>query len=258
MRLEGKIAIVTGGASGLGKAIARRFAKEGASLLIADMDIDGAKLIADELSRSGNKVIVKRTDVASEESVREMVDAALAAFDRIDILVSNAGISTLCDFLELPVADWDRVIAVNLRGAFLCGQAVGKHMAGRKSGAIINISSIEQDFGSHNRAHYVASKAGIRALTQAMALSLAPHNIRVNAVAPGGFNTEIFEKAFPDVAVREAFIADFVKKIPMKRLGDPSEITGAAVYLASDDSTYVTGSVVHVNGGASAPVPSDP
>lgn len=258
MRLEGKSAIVTGGASGLGKAIARRYVEEGANVLIADMDVELAQTLANELSQSQRKVIVQRTDVADEQSVREMVDRALAEFGKIDILINNAGISTLRLFLELPVEEWDRVIAVNLRGPFLCGQAVGKHMAERKSGSIINISSIEQDFGSHNRAHYVSSKGAVKTLTKAMALSFAPHNVRVNAIAPGGFNTEILEKTFPDVSVREEFLAHFVKKIPMKRLGDPSEISGAAVFLATDDASYVTGSILDVNGGASAPVPSDP
>jgi NAD(P)-dependent dehydrogenase (short-subunit alcohol dehydrogenase family) len=147
---------------------------------------------------------------------------------------------------------------VNLKGPFLCGQVIGRHMAQRKSGAIINISSIEADFGSHNRAHYVASKGGLRTLTKAMALSLAPYNVRVNAIAPGGFFTEIFDKSFPNIEARDAFIKDFVKKIPMKRLGAPAEITGAAVFLASDDASYMTAGTIDINGGASAPVPSDP
>ena len=258
MKLEGKVAIITGGASGLGKAIAKRYAEEGVNLLIADMDLDAAHGVAESLSSLGRKIVVQETDVASEESVQAMTDMALAEFGKIDILVNNAGISTLGLFLDLPVAEWDRVMAVNLRGPFLCGQAVGRHMAERKSGSIINISSIEQDFGSHNRAHYVSSKGGLKTLTKAMALSFAPYNVRVNALAPGGFNTEILVRVFPDPEVREAFLADFVKKIPMKRLGDPSEIGGAAVFLASDESSYVTASVIDINGGASAPVPSDP
>jgi NAD(P)-dependent dehydrogenase (short-subunit alcohol dehydrogenase family) len=258
MRLKGKVAIITGGASGLGKAIARRYAEEGANLLIADMDVDNANILAKDLSQLGTKIVVQQTDVANEESVAEMVSKALAEFGTIDILVNNAGISTLRPFLELPVAEWDRIMAVNLRGPFLCGQAVGKHMAEKMSGSIINISSIEQDFGSHNRAHYVASKSGLKTLTKAMALSMIPYNVRVNAIAPGGFNTEILERVFPDVNVREAFLKDFIKKIPMKRLGEPKEIGGAAVFLATDESSYITAAVIDVNGGASAPVPSDP
>ncbi|MBO9376683.1 glucose 1-dehydrogenase [Sphingomonas histidinilytica] len=258
MRLKGKVAIVTGAASGLGKAIARRYAEEGVDLVLADMNIELARAVADELSAAGSRAVAQQTDVASEESVRQMVDAALAAFGRIDILVNNAGLSTLRLFLDLPVAEWDHVMGVNLRGPFLCSQMVGRHMAERRDGTIINVTSIEQDFGSHNRAHYVSSKGGLKTLTKAMALSFAPYGVRVNAIAPGGFNTEILEKTFPDVAVREAFVADFVKKIPMKRLGEPREIAGAAVFLASEDASYMTGSVIDVNGGASSPVPSDP
>jgi NAD(P)-dependent dehydrogenase (short-subunit alcohol dehydrogenase family) len=258
MRLEGKVAIVTGGASGLGRGIVTRYAEEGVSVVIADMDIAGATAIADALTKKGQQVFAHNTDVTSEASIKDLVDTTIAKFGKIDILVNNAGINTLRDFLDLPVAEWDMIMGVNLRGPFLCGQAVGRHMADRKEGTIINITSIESEFGSINRAHYVATKAGLKALTKAMALSLAPYNIRVNAIAPGGFNTEIFEKAFPDPAVRKAFIADFVKKIPMKRLGEPRELAGAAVFLASEDATYMTGSTIDINGGASAPVPSDP
>lgn len=258
MRLEGKVAIVTGGASGLGRGIVRRYAEEGANLVIADMDVDGANAVAAELSKHGGKIVVQKTDVSDEASVAELVRVTVAAFGRIDVLVNNAGINTLREFLDLPPAEWDQIMAVNLRGPFLCSQAVAKHMAERKEGSIINITSIEADFGSYNRAHYVASKAGLKTLTKAMAISLAPYNIRVNAVAPGGFNTEIFEKAFPDPQVRADFIKAFVQKIPMKRLGEPRELAGAAVFLASEDASYMTGATIDVNGGASAPVPSDP
>jgi 3-oxoacyl-[acyl-carrier protein] reductase len=249
---------VTGGASGLGRAIVTRYAREGANVLIADMDIDGAQKVADDLSNSPGKIVAHQTDVASEASVGEMVQVALAAFGTVDILVNNAGIGTLRAFLDLPVAEWDLVLAVNLKGPFLCSQAVGRHMAERKSGTIINVSSIESDFGSYNRAHYVASKAGLKNLTRSMALSLAPYNIRVNAIAPGGIRTEIYEKTMPDPKLLADFIEKFVQRIPMKRLGDPSEIGGAAVFLATDDASYITGSTIDVNGGAGAPVPSDP
>ena len=258
MRLEGKVAIVTGGASGLGRGIVRRYADEGAHLVIADMDLEGARSVAAELSAKGTKVLAHKTDVSDEASVAALVQAALSEFGHIDILVNNAGVNTLREFLDLPVAEWDQILNVNLRGPFLCAQAVGRHMAERKSGAIINVTSIEADFGSYNRAHYVASKGGLKTLTKAMAIGLAPYNVRVNALAPGGFNTEIFDKAFPDPVTKAAFIADFVKKIPMKRLGEPSELAGGAVFLASDDASYMTGETLGINGGASAPVPSDP
>lgn len=258
MRLAGKTAIVTGAASGLGRAIAQRYASEGVSLMIADVDIDGARSVTDALSQNGIRAIAQHTDVSDEGSVNEMTRVALEHFGHVDILVNNAAVNTLRPFLELPVAEWDLVLRVNLRGPFLCSQSVGRHMAERKSGSIINISSVEQDFGSYNRAHYVASKGGLKTLTKAMAISFAPFNVRVNAIAPGGIFTEIYHKAMPDPQVLKDFLVLFEKKIPMGRLGEPKEIAGAAVFLASEDASYITASTIEVNGGASAPVPSDP
>lgn len=258
MRLEGKTAIVTGAASGLGRAIAKRYASEGANVVIADLDIAGAIAVAEELNGGGGKAIAQLTDVSSEASVDELAKIALSTFGNVDILVNNAAINTLRDFLDLPVREWDLIIDVNLKGPFLCSQTIGRHMAERRSGSIINISSVEQDFGSYNRAHYVASKGGLKTLTKAMAISFAPFNVRVNAIAPGGIRTEIYEKAMPDPQVLADFIKAFEKKIPMGRLGRPDEISGAAVFLASDDATYITAGTIEVNGGASAPVPSDP
>lgn len=258
MRLKGKSAIVTGGASGLGRAIAQRYAEEGADVLLADVDISRAHAVATELSKLGTKVVALEVDVAEEAPVAEMTSFAIAEFGKIDILVNNAGMTTLKDFLELPPAEWDLVLAINLRGPFLCSQSVGRHMASRMSGSIINISSVEQDFASANRVHFTSSKSGLKALTKGLALSLAPYNIRVNTLSPGGFETEIMAKHFPDEATLEAFKTAFRKRIPMKRLGRPEEIGGAAVFLACDDSSYMTGSQLDLNGGASIPVPSDP
>jgi|HubBroStandDraft_3_1064219.scaffolds.fasta_scaffold42309_2 NAD(P)-dependent dehydrogenase (short-subunit alcohol dehydrogenase family) len=258
MRLKGKAAIITGAASGLGRAIAQRYAEEGADILIADIDISRARVVASELSKLGTKVLVQEVDVAFEAPVAEMTERAIGEFGKIDILVNNAGMTTLRDFLDLPPAEWDLVMAINLRGPFLCSQSVGRRMAERMSGSIINISSVEQDFASANRVHFTSSKSGLKALTKGLALSLAPYNIRVNTLSPGGFDTEIMAKHFPDEETLEAFKTSFKKRIPMRRLGRPEEIGGAAVFLACDDSSYMTGSQLDLNGGASIPVPSDP
>lgn len=234
MRLEGKIAIVTGGLSGIGAAIARRFADEGARVIAADLSA-GAEPLADAPIASCH------CDVADQRSVHRMAETVLTRHGRIDILVNNAGIGSNVPFLEHTVEDFDRIIAVNLRGTFLTGQVAAAAMARQGGGAILNIASISGMRGNPGRAGYGASKGGVVVLTQVMANDLARHAIRVNAIAPGPVETEMVHRMGADTG--------FVDHVPMRRMGTPDEIARAAVFLCSDDASYVTGHVMAVDGG---------
>ncbi|MDP3618208.1 MAG: SDR family NAD(P)-dependent oxidoreductase [Ramlibacter sp.] len=239
--LSGRVCVVTGGAQGIGAACARRFAREAARVVIVDVDdVQGAAL-ADELG-----ALFIHCDVGDKAQVDAMVAAAIAAHGRIDILVNNAGIFRAADFLDITEADFDAVLRVNLKGAFLVGQACAREMSKSGGGSIVNMSSVNGVLAIPNIASYNVSKGGINQLTRVMSLSLADYRIRVNAVAPGTIATEL--------AARAVLTSDDAKKrimsrTPMKRLGDPSEIADAVAYLASDASSYVTGEILVVDGG---------
>lgn len=249
MLLENKAAIVTGGARGIGKAIARRFLQEGARVIIADIDEAAGSAAVEDLGSRGPVRFVA-CDVGEAASVGNLVAATIAAFGAIDVLVNNAAILAAKDFLDLDEADFDRVIRVNLKGAFLCGQAVARHMverakAGGRPGAIVNLSSVNAVFAIANQVPYSVSKGGINQLTKVMALSLAPHGIRVNAIGPGSIMTEMLETVMADAEARRRILS----RTPLGRIGEPKEIAAIAAFLASDEASYITGQTVYADGG---------
>lgn len=245
MRLQGKNAIVTGGASGIGEAIARGFATHGASVMVADVDLPQADNVASEIRANGGNSLAVRVDVSERDQVEAMLHETVQAFGRIHILVCSAGISTTAPFLELPEADWDRVLRVNLKGLSLWGQTVARPMADQEGGAIINLTSQTQEIAQPHVAHYVATKGGGKKLTKAMALDLVGHDIRVNALAAGLTNT-----AMSDLSTRQgrAFRRKVLKRIPMGRPAEPEEMVGTAVFLGSDEASYETGATLVVDG----------
>ena len=249
MTLAGKIAIVTGAAGGIGYAIAERFLSEQAKVMVADFDADKGEKAVAELAKLGDVRFV-RTDVGAQADVDALVHATLAAHGRIDVLVNNAGIVHGADFLDLTEADFDRVLRVNLKGSFLVGQAVARVMvdavkAGGAPGAIVNMSSVNAVFAIANQVPYSVSKGGVNQLTKVMALSLAPHGIRVNAIGPGSIMTDMLASVNADPAARNRILS----RTPMGRIGKPSEIASIAAFLASDDASYITGQTIYADGG---------
>jgi NAD(P)-dependent dehydrogenase (short-subunit alcohol dehydrogenase family) len=247
VRLGDKNAIVTAAASGIGRAIAIGFAREGARVVCGDINAETAEQTAETIRGEGGEAFAVEVDVAYRDQVDALFQNAFDAYERIHILVSGPGISTTRNFLDLPEDEWDRVMAVSLKGMYLAGQAAARHMAEHGGGAIINISSICDEVAQANYAHYVAAKGGVKMLTKAMAIDLVAHNIRVNALAPGATETGTgfwHKEEFADL--REKVRA----RIPMGRPAQPEEMVGAAVFLASDDeSSYVTGISLPVDGG---------
>jgi NAD(P)-dependent dehydrogenase (short-subunit alcohol dehydrogenase family) len=246
MRLSGKVALVTGAQQGIGRAIAVALAGEGADVAVNFLDDRAAgEGVAGLVRGLGRKAIAVEGDVARIRDVEAMVAAVGRALGPPDILVNNAGVFPRSEFLELAEREWDHVLGVNLKGSFLCAQAAARAMvAAGRPGAIVNISS-SAIRGDARGVHYSASKAGVLGLTRAMALALAPHRIRVNAIAPGLTNT-----AQPRHGNTEEQIAARAREIPLGRMAEPEEIARIAVFLASDDAGWMTGELVHVNGGA--------
>ena len=239
--LAGRVAIVTGGAQGIGEACVRRFVHEGVKVVIADMDAQRGTALAQE---SGATFM--SCDVGDKSQVEALVAHTVKQQGRIDILVNNAGILRAADFLDVSEADFDAVLRVNIKGAFLMGQAVARVMAHAGSGTIINMSSVNSTLTIPTLASYNVSKGGINQLTRVMALALADKGVRVNAVAPGTIATEMAAKAV--LATEEARVK-VMSRTPMKRLGEPSEVADVVAWLASDASSYVTGEIVVVDGG---------
>ena len=239
--LAGRVCIVTGGAQGIGEACVRRFAREGAQVVIADIDDARGAALAAELGG-----VYLHCDVGNKAQVDALVAQAMAAHGRIDVLVNNAGIFKAADFLDMTEADFDAVLRVNLKGAFLMGQAVAREMARAGKGSIVNMSSVNGVLAIPTIAGYNVSKGGINQLTRVMALSLADKGIRVNAVAPGTIATELAAQA---VLTSEEARARIMSRTPMRRLGEPSEIADTVAYLASDAASYITGEIVVVDGG---------
>jgi NAD(P)-dependent dehydrogenase (short-subunit alcohol dehydrogenase family) len=240
------VVIVTGAASGINRAIGLRFAREEATVVIADVNAAGAEETATQVRAAGGRALAVKTDVRRRDEIDAMVRTALERFGRIDVLVNGAGIETLIPFLDLPEDEWNRVLGVNLTGAFLCGQAVAREMvrAGR-GGKIINIASINSAIALPNQAHYVASKGGLLMLTKAMALELAAHKINVNAIGPGVVETPLTAKSLSDPARRDLLL----RHTPLNRFGQPADIAGVAVFLASEAADFVTGTILYVDGG---------
>lgn len=249
MSLTGKIAIVTGAARGIGYAVAERYLREGMKVVIADIDNEAGEAAERDLANLGDVRFVK-TDVSHRLDVHNLVAAAIDAYGDIDVLVSNAGISHGADFLDLREEDFDRVLDTNLKGPFLTGQAVARYMAdkvdkGGPAGAIINMSSVNAVFAIANQVPYSVSKGGVNQLTRVMALALAPHGIRVNAIGPGSIMTEMLTNVNNDEEARGRILS----RTPLGRIGEPSEIASIAAFLASDDAAYVTGQTIYADGG---------
>jgi len=244
-RLDGKIALVTGAARGLGKEIALGFAQYGASLVLADMEYP--EKTANEIEQKGAPCIAVQTDVSDEAQVKNLVGGANSEYGRVDILINNAGVSQLSytPTEDLPVEEWDHVVNINLRGTFLCCKYLGKLMIDNGGGNIVNIASTAGIAGVPRAPAYCASKAGVILLTKSLALEWAQHNIRVNAIAPHYLETELTRSLRHSEKVYSALI----KQIPLKRMGKASELIGAVLFLSSDTSSYVTGAVLPVDGG---------
>ena len=242
--LAGRVCLVTGGAQGIGEACCRRFAREGAQVVIADVDDMRGTALASELGG-----LYVHCDVGEKAQVEALVVAAINAHGRIDVLVNNAGIFKACDFLDITEADFDAVLRVNLKGAFLVAQAVAREMARAGRGSIVNMSSVNGTLAIPSIASYNVSKGGINQLTRVMALSLADKGIRVNAVAPGTIATDLAAKA---VLTSEEAKARIMSRTPLRRLGEPAEIADTVAYLASDAASYITGEIVVVDGGRMA------
>ena len=241
---QGRVVLVTGGARGIGEACARRFAREGAKLVIADVADAPGRALARDIGGT-----YMHCDVGDKADVDAIVAQALATHGRIDVLVNNAGIFKAADFLDVTEEDFDEVLRVNLKGAFLMGQAVARTMRDTGGGSIVNMSSVNGVLAIPNIASYNVSKGGINQLTRAMALALAGHGIRINAVAPGTIATELAAQA---VLTSEEARHKILSRTPLKRLGEPDEVADVVAWLASDAASYVTGEIVTVDGGRMA------
>ena len=248
--LRDRVIVITGGGQGIGAACAERFAAEGAAVALWDVNTAAAEALATKLRGAGGKAQAMPCNVARKSEVEAALAATVLAFGRIDGLVNNAGIFRASDFLEVTEEDWDAVLNVNLKGAFLVGQACAQQMVRQgQGGAIVNMSSVNGSMAIASIASYNASKGGINQLTRAMALALADHRIRVNAAAPGTIATELAREA---VLTSDEARQRILGRTPMKRLGEPEEVADVVGFLLSDAARYMTGEIVHIDGGRMA------
>ena len=243
MLLKDKVAIITGGARGIGKEIALEFAREGANIAIADINSQTLAQTEKEISSLGVGILTLSVDVTNSTQVEEMVNKTLDKFKKIDILINNAGITADSLLIRMKEQDWDRVLAVNLKGTFNCIKAVSKVMIKQRSGRILSISSIIGLIGNVGQANYAASKAGVIGLTKSAARELAPRGITVNAIAPGFIQTEM------TTVLSEEVKSKMLEAIPLKKCGQPSDVASLAAFLASDAAGYITGQVICIDGG---------
>ncbi len=246
MRLKDKVAVVTGAAAGIGLACARRFAAEGAKVVLADIDAEKGAAAAAAIAESGAEARFIACDVGDKAEVDALIAGAAEAYGGLDCAIANAGIVHACDFLELAEEDFDRVIRVNLKGVFLTGQAAARQMVAQgRAGTIINMSSVNAVMAIPAIASSVAAKGGVNQLTKVMALALVDKGIRVNAIGPGSIMTEVFKSVATDKAAMDKILS----RTPMGRVGEPDEVAGVAVFLASEDSSYITGQTIYPDGG---------
>lgn len=242
MRLANKVAVITGATQGIGLACAQRLVNEGARVMMVDVKPEGA----DAAAQLGAAARFFAADVSQKADVDAMLAATLKEFGQVDILINNAGVTHAADFLDLAEEDFDRVLRINLKSMFLCGQAVAREMVKRQSGCIINMSSVNSELAIPNQVPYVVSKGGVNQLTKVMALNLAPHGIRVNGIGPGTILTELARKAVMSSPEARHTI---LSRTPMGRCGEPEEVAAIAAFLASDDASYMTGQTMYVDGG---------
>ncbi len=244
-RLDGKVSIVTGASRGLGRAMAEALAEAGSHVVLAARSEKSLERIAQGIRALAVKVLVVPTDVEKEEQLDRLVERALEEFGRIDVLVNNAGMTSRVAAIDYPIETWDKILAINLRSVFLLSQKVARVMRSQGGGKIINVASLTSEVAVPFIPAYAASKGGIRQLTKALAIEWAEHNIRVNAIGPGFFRTELTEKLYQDPERHSKIIG----RVAIKRWGKPEDLKGAVVYLASKASDYVTGHVLYVDGG---------
>ena len=243
MRLQGQIALITGAAQGIGLATAQAFAAQGASLVLCDRHADSLTPVAEALRAKGTPVLAQALDVADRVAFTALVDAAIAQFGQIDVLINNAGITRDARLVTMSDEQFDAVIDVNLRAVFRCTQIVAPHMIGRGRGVILNASSVVALYGNFGQTNYAASKAGIIAMTKTWARELGPKGIRVNAVAPGFIQTPMI------ATVPEKVMAQLAERVPLRQLGQPEDVANVYAFLASNDARYISGAVIEVDGG---------
>lgn len=246
--LTGQVAVVTGASSGIGRASSIALARQGAKVTLAARRVEKLEEISKEIEKFGGEALVVKTDVLKKDEIEDMVKKTVEKWGRVDILLNNAGIAVFKPFLEMTEEDWDKTLDINLKGQFLCAQAVARVMSEQKYGRIINIASVasgQTGIGSAMIAHYCASKGGVVAMTEALAVELASFNINVNCIAPGLIGTEMTEWMLKD----DKMMADFLPRIPKGRAGKPKEIADVVVFLASREAEYVNGAMWVVDGG---------
>ena len=243
MELQNKVALITGGAQGIGKTISEELVQNGAHVVLGDVNLEGAQATAEAINNNGGSASAVKIDVSNPAEVKQVFDSILKDKKPIDIMINNAGITRDGLMVRMKEADWDRVLNINLKGTFLCSQQAAKQMMKQKSGVIVNIASIVGVMGNFGQANYSASKAGVIGLTKTLAREVASRGIRVNAVAPGFIDTEMTRVL--DESVRQSLI----EQIPLAKLGLPEDVARCVAFLVSDRSSYITGQVINVNGG---------
>ena len=245
MKLKNKVAVLTGAGGGFGRVTASLFAEQGASLLLSDNNLNSVESLAEDLENDGHKVLPFRADISNELDVKAMFQAAKDKFGKVDILVNIAGLARSAKIQDISLEKWNKLISVNLTGSFLCCREIIDHMIDRQSGKIVNVASICAQTARSVGVDYSASKSGIVGLTRTLALQVAPFGVNVNAIAPGPVITPLFEKDYSPEVVQK-----LLASIPYKRQGSPKDIANLILFLSSDESDWITGEVVAINGGA--------